>query len=522
MLSKKQMLEIAAFDFKRRTGREYDGRRYGSVTGANAPRMTQDWTACYGVDPQDVRAGITRKGVTRKCLRYNYIIPHRGARPDVTVAHVAVRLNRAFLPRVKEVARWNLKAGRVELRDIDYRMIAGWIVEWSSRDCYGKSPKGDLAAHVVDGEWYSDKWSFGCGVGFPFHETINPEALKGTRYEYCQYADNLPCKAGLVDWLVLYRQEPRIELLAKLGLYSLICPSGIKALKDKQIRDWVMAHRDEITHAKDEVKYSENVNDILYSARHGVTLAAAAHRRIFAKHIRYVIDARWRLGGVKLRLDYDRLLKAIPRWHVSNEEYARYLEYAHKSGLDLRNEGTLYPPVTGGRAAFMERLEKLEEEAVRRERAEKRRAAKKRLELERQRRRELADLMAARLPEIARFQASLERTKLFDLGKGVTAVLAKSQEELVKEGAKMHNCVGMGTYGEGIVRGNTLILMFRKDGRPFCDAEIDRRTWSVRQCYFAHNRPATPEYEAAARAVAAHIKKLIKALRAKKRAGRAA
>ena len=130
--------------------------------------------------------------------------------------------------------------------------------------------------------------------------------------------------------------------------------------------------------------------------------------------------------------------------------------------------------------------------------------------------------MAARLPEIASFQASLERTKLFDLGKGVKAVLVKSQKELLAEGKRMHNCVGMGHYGEGIVRGDTLILMFRVGGKSFCDAEIDRRTWKVRQCYFAHNHPATPEYQAAAKAIAEHIRKLVKTMRAKKRAGRAA
>ena len=49
-LTRKQMAEIAAFDWKRRTGGDFDGRRYGDVTGAHAPYMTETWVPCRGSD----------------------------------------------------------------------------------------------------------------------------------------------------------------------------------------------------------------------------------------------------------------------------------------------------------------------------------------------------------------------------------------------------------------------------------------------------------------------------------------
>ena len=499
-LTRKQMLEIVSFDWKRRTGLDFDGRRYGNITGAHAPHFTQAWSLCHG---SEVFRG--KEKPTRKTLRYNYIVPDRvrnskrttasgkPIRPDVTVVHVAVRLNGAYQPVVKDVGRWHIKTGVLELRDIDYHGIGGWIVEWEKEDWAGKRTgrrAGNLAGKICDARWWDGgKWKFNTGLSFPWHETINPEALKGTKYEWCQYSDSTPNRAGLVDWLMMYNQEPKIELLAKAGMYTLICPAGIKALNDKRVRDWCMAHREEIAKAKG---HRSEVVDILYAARHDVTVKAARQRRLFVE------SARRYIGGGPWRIDYDRLRKAFLKWRVSMEEYSRYLEYAHDAGLDLRNEGTLYPPTRGGREAFMERLERLEADLARLKKNKRAR--------ERQR---LAKMMKLRVPEIVAFQESLERTKVIkDCGYAI--VLAKSQEELLAEGKKMHNCVGCGTYGQGIVTGDKLIVMLKKPNgkgyESFCDIEIDRRTWLVKQCYLKGNERAPDEVQELAKRLAAWFK----------------
>ena len=84
------------------------------------------------------------------------------------------------------------------------------------------------------------------------------------------------------------------------------------------------------------------MKEITYAAQHGVTLKYAEKRQ------RLISDIRWRVrywnDRVKVKFDYDRLMKTLPKWHVRIEEYLRYLEYAIKCGLDLRNDGTAYPP----------------------------------------------------------------------------------------------------------------------------------------------------------------------------------
>ena len=494
-LTRKQMMEIVRFDRKRRTGLDFDGRRYGSITGDKAPHITETWSLCHA---SEVFKG--REKPVRKTLCYNYIVAGRQrgkSRPDVTVVHVAVRLNGAYQPVVKDVGRWNIKTGHLELRDIDFHGLGGWIVEWEKEDWAGKRPKrraGDFAGTVCDARWWDGgKWKFNQGLTFPWHETVNPEALKGTKYEYCQYADGLPCKAGLVDWLMMYRQEPKIELLAKMGLYNLICPSGIKALKDKKIRDWIIAHREEVA------KVANGVKDITYAARHNVTLKYAEKRQ------RLISDIRWRMrywnDRVKVKLDYDRLMKTLPKWHVRTEEYLRYLEYAIKCGLDLRNEGTAYPPTKGGREAFMDRLEDMEARARKKARAEIRakRAA------ERAEEKWIRDTMKTRIKELEAFQKSLKRTDILK-GCGYTLVLAKTQKELLAEGRKMGNCVGCGTYGRAIVKGDSLIVMLKNHSASFCDIEIDRKTWKVKQCYLKRNELAPKEVQELAKRLAAWFK----------------
>ncbi len=541
-LTKRQVEDIARFDWERRTGGDFDGRRYGSVTGDHVPAMTEDWTPCRGVNPQDVRAGIVRPLPPRKTLRYNYIIAGRagkdGRRPDVTVAHVAVRLDWAYRQVVKDVGRWHIKTGRLELRDIGYHGCAGWLVSWDRKDRLGdgkrtakaRPPKrgaaagaaatGQAAGHdgrqaaatgqetghdgqgatagqnaamtlarvaragtPVDKGWSDGgKWKFGAGLTFPWHETVNPDALRGTRYEWCQWTSD----TGLVDWLMLYRQEPKIELLVKAGLHSLVCPSGLRALKDRRVRDLVMAHRGEI--AADE---DVSVRDITLAVRRGVTLKVAMRAREIASEVRCRVDMR----EVRVRPDWVRLTELLPKWGVHGSEYARYLMHAHEAGLDLRDAGTLYPSAKGGREAFMARLEDVEARAA----AAARRRRKKECE-------RLKRLMASRLAEIEGFQRSLGRVKALK-GCWYAIVLAKSQKELLAEGKLMHNCVGNGTYGEGILAGDLLIAMLRDaDGKSYCDIEIVRRGWKVRQCYLKRNGRAPQEVRDLADRIAAALK----------------
>ena len=70
----------------------------------------------------------------------------------------------------------------------------------------------------------------------------------------------------------------------------------------------------------------------------------------------------------------------------------------------------------------------------------------------------------------------------------------------------MGNCVGNGTYGRGIVEGDRLIVMLGLGGKSYCDIEIDRRNWRVRQCYLKGNTTPPEEVRELAARIAAFLK----------------
>lgn len=458
----------------------------------------------------------------RRTIRYNYIVAEkprrgrRGAKPDgrseVVIVNVAVRLDVNYVPIVKEVMWMRPETGCQEYRDMSYCGIAGWTVRWAKSDYHKRKPRAGekfrIGRRVDDRSYHVDFKHGRPGFNRTFDETVNPQALEGTRYQYCRY-DDVPCHTGLMEWLALYRREPKVELLAKCGLYCFINPAGLKALKQKRIFQWAKDNMEMLRkHSRLPIKY------VLWAARHDTTLEDARHHyEIVVHNLSYQLDStrshlKYPMNdrvGVKLKLDYERLAGLLKKWHVDGYEYGRYIQHAFDAGLDIKNDGTLYPPTRGGRKAFMARLEELERECARLEEIRER-AEKKRRKAEGKAEREwIAKTIKVRFEEIEAFQKSLRRTATLR-GCGYTLVLAKTQKELRAEGRRMGNCVGNGTYGRGIVEGDRLIVMLGLGGKSYCDIEIDRRNWRVSQCYLKGNTTPPEEVREFADRIAAFLK----------------
>lgn len=503
MLTREQIEKIIAFDYRARMKKKFDKRRYGSVSDTAllyrrqmslgqvvgfAATFTKVSGGCALQAYWNAHDGTRQKkdgAPTRKTLRYNLIVPEKPkqakagqkpVRPGVKVYHVAVRLNRQFKPVVKDVMHFSPQTKRIEVRDMSYHQLGGLIASFS-RDEYDVRTNRSYFYCGAFGRWctYKDGYNnlgyrWGGMLTFPYHETVNPDDLKGTAYEWCQYEDGHGI--GLCDWLALYHDEPKVELLAKLKLYSLISPMGVREMKKPKIFNYVKENLAQLQKGR----YS--LREIVWSANRGTTLAKGVRHYKLIESFKY-----FKPDG--LRLDYERADKLIRKLKVDVDEYCRYLRYANDAGLDLRNEGTVYPPVAGGRKAFMARLERIEAEAAKRE-AERDMMEKYGVKSPE----EVKKIMAARMEEIAAFQTSIDRSKTLK-GAGYKLILAKTQEDLIAEGKRMGNCVGCGTYGRGIVAGDRLILVIQgKDRKQRFDVEISRRTWKVEQCYAPHNQAA--------------------------------
>ena len=221
------------------------------------------------------------------------------------------------------------------------------------------------------------------------------------------------------------------------------------------------------------------------------------------------------MHGRKARIvvDCERLHRALPKWGVSLDEYARYLEDAIRAGMDPRNEGTLYPPTTGGRKAFIERAERVEAERARIER--QREPAQRRAErMERKKQRDeqkwLVETATLRQRELVAFQSSARRSAILR-GTGYTLVVAKSQKELRAQGKRFGNCVGNGIYGRAVAVGDAIIVIVNEGGKPAACIEIRRDGWKVRQCYAPGNEAPPRGMRALAKRLAALFKREHKA-----------
>ena len=477
MLTDEMVAEVVAYDSRRRAS-------YRRRNGKKMPRTTERYNYIVPCD--------------EKCKSLSEVLGYgKPERPkEVCIVNVAVKPGYDDVPIVREVVWMWPETGKIEIAGCNYRGTAGWVVEWAWKDLHPR--KGQPATpwrrakyinHVE--QTYDWRYNIG-GLTRAYDATVNPEALLGTRYKYCQYAGGGHC--GLMDWLTLYRLEPKVELLAKAGLRRCVCPAGLKALKDRKVFDWVIENKAMLARSK-----NWNVRDMLYAARHGITIKKAEEHFETVRELSGKLDSmRWNLRiaddgwrPVKLKLDYERLAKLLPKWGVDACEYGRYIQHAKEAGLDLRNEGTLYPPVTGGREAFMHRLEELEANAAKMAAAA------------------IDKAMSERAQEIAAFQESVERTKTLH-GCGYKIVLAKTQSELLAEGKRMGNCIGNGVYGRGIATGHKLIVMLKLPGvrgaKSFCDIEIDRHTWKVRQCYTKGNQIPHDEVRKLANRIATFLK----------------
>lgn len=480
---------IFALDMQRRQQRQIGVRRYDSFTFGPADMELLD-------EPL--------KRPPRKTLRYNWINVFRDG--EVEIEHVAVRLNAAGGQVAKLVAVLRPAEKTVQLRDMNFGMIAGWHVEWRSKDWRGKSTEPMLADGYLENAWWGMPLKFGRAETFAWHETVNLEALAESRYRYCQY--NAEKCGGLVDWLMMFAQDSKVELLAKLDLHSLVTPAGLNSLKDKRVLDFVRTH---VAECRDAMPRS-----VTYAARHGVSvLTADDHFENVQKSAEALRGARssWRrMHGRKatFRIDADRVERALGKWHVSWTEYGNYIEDAIEAGMDPRNEGTLYPPTSGGRKAFMGRAERVEAaraEVERQRELARRRAEREERKRERDEQKWLIATASIRRRELVAFQASAQRSAILR-GTGYTLVVAKSQQELLAQGKRFHNCVGNGIYGRAVAVGDALIVIVNgKGGKPAACIEIRRDGWKVRQCYAPGNEVPPAGMRTLARRLAALFKK---------------
>ena len=430
------------------------------------------------------RMGEVKRPV-RMTYRYTTLIPKRNG--EVRFVVFAVRLSKDYRQMIQPICTMDTDRDSVALRNVGFHGLAGWIVYWNEEDCEWGSMSSWYGV-VRFGEWTdSFTWKMGVGFVFPYAPVLNIEALEGTRYRYHGWQSG--CRVGLYDYLRLYRRWPKVELLAKAGLWSIVNTSTMRRLgKNKTLMAFVRAHLAEI--AED----GYGITEIDIAMRRGCTLKKSRLRRQTALYMRQY--------GIRHPMGVDRavdwLLRAARARNRKSpfvlgvvQEYARYLSYSEEAGYDLTSRHVLFPAVKG----FPERLERVEREAAKEALRKKRResyAARKR----RERAKETMKAI------VEKFSGATVR--------GFVVAVPVTQKSLKALGDVMSNCVGDGRYAIRIKDGQSVIIALAAKGKSVACIELDMVRGVVAQCYGPRNTVPPEKAKIAAEDLLKGIKETIK------------
>jgi hypothetical protein len=377
---------------------------------------------------------------------YKYLLP---CGQDMEIHTAACRTRRDGTIAVKEVVQASVDDPWIHIRDVAHYMIAGYIVDWSPEKLGPKKPWD------YHGRWETDayaprcKWKIKCDV-------VNPEALLAhPRFRYCAWS---PACGDILDYLKVYRKNPRIELLAKAGAERFCTRGGFakRLAADKNLLRFFMANLDEIT----RLQYGVDAIALAYRDRITISEAGAriGDRRKFSGH------------GLPRQVDASKALAYTIRAKCGNYEYCRYLRNCQRLGLDLADTKNTFP------RRFKHRSQILADQVA---------------EIDRREKAEMAKAQDAQIAAVAKRFARLERSQ-----SAFRVMLPRRTTDLIREGKRLHNCLGDGHYAAKMARGETLVAFVRRATRPgaaFVAVEYSPDQKRVLQCYAAKNgKPPAP------------------------------
>jgi hypothetical protein len=393
----------------------------------------------------DYEHHVCRRMVNRN--RFYHVLKPDGQ--DMEIHTVAVKAHRTKGVYVKEVVQASVNDPWLHITDLALCGMGGYQVDWSPEKI------GPARYWSYRGRWETDayaprcKWKLRCDV-------VNPEALQShPRFRYCFWT---PECGHPLDYLKAYAKHPRIELLSKVGLgwIGTRCGFVTQMERSKEMQRFVMDNIKEIR----ERQYGVKV--IREAFRDGRGLATA--QKVVA------LRREWGRLGLPRTVDSERASVYVKRQRCDSRQYAVYIKNCVALGLDVRDTKVAFP------RQFNTRRQIVSDQIA---------------EQERRKNAELKQKQDAAIAAVASKYAAFERAR----GAFIVRV-PRHANDLVREGKRLHNCLGDGHYAAKMARGETVIAFVRRTSSPyaaFVAVEFSPTQCKVLQCYAAKNaRPPAP------------------------------
>lgn len=389
------------------------------------------------IKKKDIEICKDQSGHTRF---YAYLTKNDGELVKITVA-VKTRYKKWYC---KQVAMHGINSKICYLKDIVFHYIGGYIVGWYDQG---------LTTYQ---KWYEDaEWGYAEDKYFdPYAPIVNKEYLnKFPKYKYAAWEKYNG--VNILKYLRLYEKYPQVEYLTKLGLQQYVSSKQIleKVAKDIFFRKWLGKNRNEI---KSNNYY---ITTIIQAYKKNKPLAEV---QAFAKAKKELNSNDSFKPIIELIADEkEKFFTYIGKQQTSLSSYADYLKACNYLHLDMNLDKNRYPH--NFKCWHDIRIDEYNSaKAIANEKERK----------------ELYNNFA----QIAKKYMNLQ-----NFSKGDYAVIiAKSPEDLIKEGETLNHCVGHMNYDQKFIREETLIFFIRnKDSIniPFVTVEYSLSNHKVLQCY---------------------------------------
>lgn len=351
----------------------------------------------------------------------------------------------------KQVAVHGIHSKECHVIDLEYNnfMGMGYKVGWYDQFLYNTKKQFE------DGKWYSaDRKYYN-----PYSTLVNANYLnRFPKYKYSAY--KLYCGKCILQYLRVYEKYPQTELLLKAGLSSYLATkiSLLKKLqKDKEFRKWIMEN---INDMKDSF-YS--VNAILSAYKNKTSILKAQRIDQWLNELKrsYVYKDLAPLIGKEWEKFYDYI-------NTQNITYYSYNDYASACNylnLDMSLPKNLYPK-------DFKRWHDI--------RIDEYHTAKALNDAEEKRK------YMVKFIDVAKKYMPLQR----NMKEPFICIIAKSPDDLVKEGEFLQHCVGRMNYDQRVAKEQSLIFFIRKlsePDKPFVTVEYSLENHKVLQCHGKNN-----------------------------------
>ncbi|MBQ8146401.1 MAG: PcfJ domain-containing protein [Clostridia bacterium] len=384
---------------------------------------------------------------------YSYLTKNDG---ELVQVIVAVK-NRYSKWLCKQVVVHSMHSKDCFVKDIAYFWIGGYVTNWHPEG-YGKEA------------WYADgKWDIADDRYFHIWcPCINKEYLeKYPQYKYCAYKE-YPY-GDFFKYLKVYEKYPQAEYIVKMGLPSRAMSIMLlkQCKKDKQFCKWLYKN-------KYKIKYGGYyITTILTAYKKNLSLDKVQAFEVAKKRLIHEEGLQPVRDMLKQRGDYEKFINYINNQNTSYRTYLDYFNACNYLGIDMNIDKNRYPH------EFKRWHDiRINEYASAKAKAD----AKAKKEFN------------AKFKIIAKKYESLQE----NCKGSFICIIAKSPNELVKEGAFLHHCVGKMGYDKKFVDEVSLIFFIRDKNNPkipLVTVEYSLSKKKILQCYGEHDTKPSNEIE---------------------------